>query len=110
MLCYAFYPIDLHVMTEIQKTYLPENVVAKIPYGALIPKKSRNILCAGRCISSDTYANSAVRVEAVSMATGQAAGCAAALASQGDTDVSDVPYEELCNALKRIGAITDFNG
>lgn len=108
--CYAFYPIDLHVMTGIQKTYLPENVVAKIPYGALIPKKSRNILCAGRCISSDTYANSAVRVEAVSMATGQAAGCAAALASQADTDVSDVPYEELCNALKRIGAITDFNG
>lgn len=107
--CYAFYPIDLHVMTGIQKTYLPENRIAKIPYGALIPKKSRNILCAGRCISSDTYANSAVRVEAVCMATGQAAGCAAALAAQADDVVGDVSYEKLCNALKRIGAVTDFS-
>ena len=106
--CYAFYPIDLHVMDGIQKTYLPENVVGKVPYGALIPKKSKNILCAGRCISSDTYANSAIRVEAVCMATGQAAGCAAALAARQNIAVGDVRYESLCNALKAIGAVTDF--
>ena len=106
--CYAFYPIDLHVMDGIKKTYHKENVVAKIPYGALIPKNSKNILCAGRCISSDTYANSAIRVEAVCMATGQAAGCAAALAAQFDIAVKDVQYQKLCNALKKIGAITDF--
>lgn len=107
--CYAFYPIDLHVMDGIRKTYHPENVVGKIPYRALIPKNSKNILCAGRCISSDTYANSAVRVEAVCMATGQAAGCAAALAAQTNAAVGDVPYDKLCGALETIGAITDFN-
>lgn len=107
--CCAFYPIDLHVMDGIQKTYHAENVTGKVPYGALIPKKSKNILCAGRCISSDTYANSAVRVEAVCMATGQAAGCAAALAARTGTAVGDVKYDELCNALREIGAVTDFN-
>lgn len=106
--CYAFYPIDLHVMDGIEQVFHKENVVGKIPYGALVPKKSKNILCAGRCISSDTYANSAVRVEAVCMATGQAAGCAAALAAQDNTVVKDVDCKKLRAALEKIGAITDL--
>ena len=47
-----------------------------------VTKNSKRILCAGRCISSDTNANSAVRVEAVCMATGQAAGCAAVISAK----------------------------
>lgn len=103
--CYAFYPIDLHVMNGIEQVFHGENVVSKIPYRALIPRGAGRILCAGRCISSDTYANSAVRVEAVCMATGQAAGCAAALAADRGMNVADVPYETLCDALRAIGAI-----
>ena len=106
--CYAFYPIDLHVMDGIKQKYHSENVVGKIPYGALIPKNSKHILCAGRCISSDIYANSAIRVEAVCMATGQAAGCAAALSAHTNTDVVALKYNKLCEALKKIGAVTDF--
>ncbi|MDD4689600.1 MAG: FAD-dependent oxidoreductase [Eubacteriales bacterium] len=104
-ICYAFYPIDLHVMSGIEKKYHKENIVAKIPYSALIPKNSKHILCAGRCISSDTYANSAIRVQSVCMATGQVAGCAAALSAQKDLFVKDIPYEELCETLKSINAI-----
>lgn len=104
-ICYAFYPIDKHVMTGINKTYLAENVVPKVPYSALIPKNSKRIICAGRCISSDIDANSAVRVEAVCMATGQAAGCAAAIAAQNNVCLKDVPYQKLCRALSDIGAI-----
>ena len=104
-ICYAFYPIDLHVLSGIEKTYHKENIVAKIPYRALIPKGSKRILCAGRCISSDTLANSGIRVEAVCMATGQAAGCAAALSAKSDCCVGDVKYAELCNSLKAINAI-----
>lgn len=103
--CYAFYPIDLHVMNGIENTYHKENVISKIPYTALIPKNSKHILCAGRCISSDKYANSAIRVQAVCMATGQVAGCAAALAAQHNTSVQAVRYKELCNSLKSINAI-----
>lgn len=103
--CYAFYPIDRHVPDGIVQRFHEEDVTAKIPYRALIPKNSKHILCAGRCISSDTFANSAVRVEAVCMATAQAAGCAAALAAESGTDVKEVPYPSLCRALEAIGAI-----
>ncbi len=102
---YAFYPIDRHVITGIEQKFLKENVVPKIPYSALIPRNSKRILCAGRCISSDTDANSAVRVEAVCMSTGQVAGCAAAISAQSNKTVRNVPYTELCDALKAINAI-----
>ena len=104
-ICYAFYPIDLHVMEGIRKTYHADGVVSKVPYSALIPKNSKRILCAGRCISSDTNANSAVRVEATCMATGQAAGCAAALAIREKVSVDEVDYPALCTALKEMGHI-----
>ncbi len=103
--CFAFYPIDLHVMNGIEQQFHKENIVSKIPFSALIPKNSNRLLCAGRCISSDRLANSAIRVEAVCMATGQVAGCAAALLAQNNKLVSDVDYNELCENLKRIGAI-----
>lgn len=104
-ICYAFYPIDRHVISGIEQKFLKENVVPKIPYSALIPKNSKRIICAGRCISSDTDANSAVRVEAVCMATGQAAGCAAAISAKRNIELKNVPYSELCAWLKAINAI-----
>ncbi len=103
--CYAFYPIDLHVMNGIEQEFHKENIVAKVPYSALVPKGSKRLLAAGRCISSDTMANSGLRVEAPCMATGQAAGCAAAIAAARNIDVMDVDYHELCLKLEAIGAI-----
>lgn len=104
-ICYAFYPIDLHVMDGIKQEFHKENIVAKVPYRALIPKGTNNILCAGRCISSDTLANSGLRVEAVCMATGQVAGCAAALAAKNNISVAEIDYHELCGAVSAIGGI-----
>ena len=103
--CYAFYPVDLHVADGIRQTFLADGVVPRVPYGALIPKASRRLLCAGRCVSADTDANSALRVEAPCMAMGQAAGCAAALAARQNLPVRQVSYADLCRALTAIGAI-----
>ena len=50
-----------------------------VPYGALLPEKLKNLSVGGRCISIETKAVSAVRLMPVCMATGQAAGVAAAL-------------------------------
>ena len=86
--CYSFYPIDLHVSSGsgLDMEMLTEGVVPTIPRAAMIPKGSRNFLVAGRCISSDRLANSALRVQATSMGTGQGAGALAALAaSEGCT-------------------------
>ena len=103
--CYAFYPIDLHVMNGIKKKFFADNKIGEIPYGALIPKGAKRILCAGRCISADTDANSAIRVQAPCMATGQAAGCAAAISALENITVKEVPFSLLCRSLQEIGAI-----
>ena len=50
-----------------------------VPYGALIPEKISNLSVGGRCISIETKAVSAIRLMPVCMATGQAAGIAAAM-------------------------------
>lgn len=107
--CYAFYPIDLHVMNGIRQIFFEDGKIGEIPYGALIPKGSKRILCAGRCISSDTDANSAVRVQAPCMATGQAAGCAAAIAARKNIGIKDVPFLLLCHDLESLGAIVPKN-
>lgn len=103
--CYAFYPIDLHIINGIKQKFFEDNIVGEIPYGALIPRGSKRILCAGRCISSDTDANSAVRVQAPCMAMGQAAGCAAAISAKENISVKEVPFSLLCHSLTEVGAI-----
>lgn len=103
--CFAFYPVDLHVPDGIKQIFLRENIVPTIPYGALIPKGSKRLLAAGRCLSADTQANSACRVQAVCMATGQAAGVAAALAARLNISVNEISIERLRSGLKSIGAI-----
>jgi glycine/D-amino acid oxidase-like deaminating enzyme len=104
--CYAFYPIDLHnKKSGVQPAHLAEGVVAAVPLRALIPKGSENLLVAGRCLSSDRLANSALRVQATCMATGQAAGAAAALAAKRGVTPGQVPIGELKALLTAQGAI-----
>ncbi|MBR6694353.1 MAG: FAD-dependent oxidoreductase [Clostridia bacterium] len=50
-----------------------------IRYGALLPLGVENLLTAGRCISGTHRAHASYRVMAICMATGEAAGIAAAL-------------------------------
>ena len=88
---YSFYPIDLHDEQGVRPKPLAESVVPTIPLGALIPKGSRNVLVAGRCLSSDRLANSALRVQASCMAMGQAVGVTAALAARSGSTPSRVP-------------------
>jgi glycine/D-amino acid oxidase-like deaminating enzyme len=104
--CYAFYPIDLHdKRSGVKPAHLAEGLVATVPLRALIPKGSANLLAAGRCLSSDRLANSALRVQATCMATGQAAGAAAALAVRQGKTPADVPVEDVKALLRQSGAI-----
>ncbi|MBR7133210.1 MAG: FAD-dependent oxidoreductase [Clostridia bacterium] len=105
--CYSFYPIDLHVSNGeyIEQVFLKPETVPTIPYSALIPQGSFRMLTAGRCLSSDRQANSACRVQATCMATGQVAGAAAYLAVKDGCGVSDVDVTELKVLLKQQGFI-----
>lgn len=102
---YSYYPIDLHDDKGVIPKHLVDGVVPTIPLRALAPKGSRNFLVAGRCLSSDRLANSALRVQASCMGMGQAAAAAAALASMSGKTPLEVPYSDLRKLLEEHGAI-----
>lgn len=102
---YAFYPVDLHTKVGVKPQPLKPGTVPTIPLRALVPKGSRNLLVAGRCVSSDRLANSGLRVQASCMAMGQAAGAAAALAAKANLSPLDVPLSDIHALLRTHGAI-----
>ena len=102
---YSYYPIDLHDDHGVVPNQLREGVVPTVPLRALVPKGSKNFLVAGRCVSSDRLANSALRVQASCMGMGQAAGAAAALASKLGKSPLEVPYSDLRQLLEAHGGI-----
>lgn len=110
--CYSFYPIDLHHHSNvgIDQRMIEPGIVPTLPYRALIPKGSDDLLVAGRCAAGDPRANSAFRVQATCMATGQAAGMAAAIACERNMSVREVPLDLLRDRLERYGAIVPPGG
>lgn len=102
---YAFYPVDMHTKNGVKPEPLKPGTLPTIPLRALIPKGSRNIVVAGRCVSSDRLANSGLRVQAACMGMGQAAGAAATLAAKSGTTPLDVPLKEIHDLLRSHGAI-----
>lgn len=103
---HSFYPIDLHRDGKsIYQEFLKPDIVASIPLRSLIPKRSQNFLVAGRCVSSDRLANSALRVQASCMGMGQAAAVAAVLASKQGISPAEVDINEIKDLLKKHGAI-----
>ena len=104
-ICYAFYPVDLHTKNGVKPEPLKPGKVPTVPLRALIPKGSRNIIVAGRCVSSDRLANSGLRVQASCMGMGQAAGAAAVLAAKAGFTPLEVPLEEIHDLLREHGAI-----
>ena len=107
-LCYAFYQLDMHQSDKasgLMGRPLESGVVPTVPRSALIPRGSRRLLVAGRCISSDRLANSALRVQASCMATGQTAGAIAALAARQQQSSLEIDIASIKNLLLAHGAI-----
>jgi hypothetical protein len=105
--CYAFYGIDEHLNDGkgINGRPLKQDVLPTIPRGALLPAGSRFLIAAGRCLSSDREANSALRVECPCMAMGQAAGVMAALSARTGIDPEELPMEDIRALLRDHGAV-----
>ena len=79
------YPIDIHDPKGGRGTLLerlPTGGAYDIPLRCLIPRDVDGLLVGGRCISGTHEAHSSYRVTPIALATGQAAGVAAALAAQ----------------------------
>jgi hypothetical protein len=104
------WPREYHVherSTEYE--FLPPGVAYDIPFGALRTHEVANLLVAGRCISADHDALASTRVMAPSLAIGEAAGTAAALAVRAGAPgvVDAVDPAELQAALRAAGARLD---
>ncbi len=71
--------------------FKPEKVQPEpydIPYRSLVPQKIENLLVAGRCHSATRGAHASTRVTVTAMAMGEAAGLAAALSLESNTEVA----------------------
>lgn len=105
--CYSFYPVDVHTEenTGLIFRHLDNGIIPTIPRGAMLPKNSCFMIAAGRHIAGDKEANSAYRVQASCMATGQAAGAMAALAAKKNIDPEKLPLIDILSLLEKHGAI-----
>lgn len=100
------YPVDVH-NPEGQGTILkklPPGESYDIPLRCLIPEGVETILTAGRCISGTHIAHSSYRVMPVSMATGHAAGVAAAISAKSNTSTQEINFKDVQSELIKQGA------
>lgn len=84
--------------------HVPDKPFFDVPYGCLVAKGYDNLLVAGRAISADAQAGSAIRMMPSCMAFGQAAGTAAAMAAKAHIPARQVPTDVLRQTLRQQGA------
>ena len=100
------YDIDIHNPTGTG-TYiykLGEGEYYRIPYRSLLPKEYDNMLVAGRCLSADHEAHSAVRIMPICACMGEAAGVAVAVAHKTNTNTHTVDVKTVRAKLLEKGA------
>jgi hypothetical protein len=77
-----------------------------IPFGCLVPRDTKNLLVAGRCLSATREAHGSARVMGTCMTMGQAAGTAAAMASNSQgRPLHEISIPDLRARLSAQGAI-----
>lgn len=106
-LSWSYWMVDEHKAgtSGARLVFHEKDRVGSVPLGAMLPKGVRHMLVAGRAVSSDHGANSALRVQASCMGMGQAAGVVAALAAFSGTDPREVPLDSVRQRLTSIGHI-----
>lgn len=110
-ICRNSYYLDIHMSAEeVTKTKHQSLRYEKgeshgVPYRCLTPKGIKNVLVAGRCISTDRAVQGSTRVMPVCLTTGEAAGRAAAMACSIDgCDVHSIDVDVLREKLLQNGA------
>jgi ribulose 1,5-bisphosphate synthetase/thiazole synthase len=99
--CLCNYAIDIHHNQDGGATlwYLPQDKWYEIPYRAMVPKTIKNMIVAGRCISTDFVAHSSYRIIPICRGLGEASAWACRLAKTKSVDFHDVRGGELKQQL-----------
>ena len=82
-------------------SFINDNCPIEIPYRAILPKKTENLLCPGRHISADEIGIDYVNLIPQCVGTGQAAGVAAAVAIADGTTAHKVNIKKVQDILAR---------
>ena len=103
----ANYDIDIHSPdgSGTSHHYFKAGEWYEIPYRCLIPKKTKNLLVAGRCISATHEAQASFRVMPFCSALGQAAGAATALAVKSGKSLREIDISALRAKLRNEGFV-----
>ncbi|MFA5561628.1 MAG: FAD-dependent oxidoreductase [Eubacteriales bacterium] len=103
------YDIDIHNPegSGTSHYYFPPNEYYTIPYRCLLPRGSKNLLVAGRCISSTHEAQASYRIMPVVCTLGEAAGVAASVAKKQGACVGEANVDEIRRLLRANGAVID---
>lgn len=100
------YDIDIHNPTG-SGTYIhtfTNGEYYRIPYRSLLPKEYDNMLVAGRCLSADHEAHSAVRILPICACMGEAAGTAMSLCKKRGETTHTLDTDVLRSRLTENGA------
>lgn len=114
VLFYAYSDFDRHGSERASEEELFQNwfVISNlstvmlgipVPIGAVVPKGVKGLVSAGRCLSVDTYLQSAVRMNRDMFRMGECVGALAALAAKDNVGALDVDYGEYLDVVKARG-------
>ncbi|WP_426333962.1 FAD-dependent oxidoreductase [Paenibacillus silvae] len=100
------YPVDIHDPSGqgVTAAFIQGDGAYDIPYRCLLSQNISNLLAAGRCISTTHEAHATTRLTPSCMATGEAAGTAAALAVKLKLAPAMLPVSLLQKELRSSGA------
>ncbi len=87
------------LLYQSRRVPMEERPLWQIPYRALLPKKTRNLLVAGRCFSFEQDLFQDARIIGTCLVTGHGAGVGAALASNSGNAVQDLDVKEIRRVL-----------
>jgi hypothetical protein len=87
--------------------YIPQAGIYGVPYGTIVPKKSRTVWAVGRCFSATHDAHASCRSMAQTMAMGNAAGTAAIQSLENDEAASELNVNILRESLFQQKAILE---
>lgn len=101
------YPVDLHDPSGkgVMSAFIANDGAYDIPYRSLVAREVDNLLAAGRCISTTHEALATTRLTPSCMATGEAAGTAAALSCYLGVRTGELDAGLLRKTLLGAGAI-----
>lgn len=93
------WPIELHYGDKPKTEWLIDDYY-DIPFGSLVPKESKNLIVAGRCLSAEHEALASCRVTAQCFEYGRAAALATKISINENLNYNEIDGFEVANMMK----------